>query len=147
MTPRELDSFFAGKKPKKREAPAWMRPFAKATPTEVDGIKFPSKTEARVYSELRLRAIAEKGTLYRQLRLPLWNLAPDPNKIPMRFTLDFMIVLPDGRRLCVDAKSGGRDNREWARGRAAFEACYRATVNEWDGKRSIAFVLSPPLGA
>lgn len=97
--------------------------------TAVDGIMFPSKAEAAVYSKLKLVAQAEKARLYRQVRFPLLNLAPNERGVPLSFTVDFVLVHPDNKREVFDAKRAWR-NREWVRGKAAFEAEYNLQVKE-----------------
>lgn len=103
-------------------------PWSNATPTEVDGIKFPSKTEARVYRRLRGELKAGER-LYCQVRFPLLAIGPVERLRPLNFTVDFVIVQRDGTWRVIDAKTG-RKSREWARGKAAFEATYNVKVEE-----------------
>ena len=103
-----------------------------AVPTTVCGMRFASKAEANGY--LILKARCPRCVIYRQVRYPLINISPTKTGIPMWFTLDFVVRHSDPEHLarCVtyhDAKRGTR-SREWARGRAAFEACYGVTVEE-----------------
>ena len=107
----------------------------RARATVVDGIRFPSMMEARVYSRLRLLAKAEGATLFRQVRFPLFNLAPEEGSLlPHNISIDFVLVYPDGRRRYIDAKPQRRQakSRDWKRGKAAFEMCYQASIEETD---------------
>jgi len=102
--------------------------WSNAVPTEVDGIRFPSKTEAAVYR--RLRHELEQGErLYCQVRFPLLAIGPVEKLRPLSFTVDFVIVQKDGTWRVIDAKTR-RVSREWARGKAAFEATYNLKVEE-----------------
>ena len=100
--------------------------------TTVDGIKFPSKTEARVYAALKREYPATKGwILFRQVRYPLTNVAPNEKGVPLAITIDFELFHPEtGRRLLVDAKCRRWKSREWVRGKAAFEARYGHRIEE-----------------
>ena len=102
--------------------------WSKAKPCVVDGVKFPSKLEAKVYGDLSLEAKAERARLYRQIRFPLPNLAPDKYGKALVFTVDFMLIYPDNRVRVCDAK--GRQSPEWLRGKKAFEAWYDVEVEE-----------------
>lgn len=103
---------------------AWSR----ATPTIVDGISFPSKLEARVYGRLVIEANADDARLFRQVRFPLLNLAPDEYGKPLNFTVDFLMIYQDNRVRALDAK--GRTAPSWLRGKKAFEAWYGIPVEE-----------------
>jgi len=99
-----------------------------------DGIKFPSKTEARVYLEL-LEELEDGDRLYRQVRFPLLNLAPVPAEerqagTPRSFSVDFVIVRAGGEWEAIDAKAKNWKSREWDRGRAAFEACWKIPIQK-----------------
>jgi len=104
------------------------RGHATAIPTTRDGIRFPSKTEARVYQRLALEARADRATLFRQVRLPLLSLAPDDRLRPLYLTIDFLLLYPDGRVRAVDAKAKRWKSRDWARGAAAFTAFYGTKI-------------------
>lgn len=86
----------------------------------------PSKMEARVCDRLYLeqRAAGLVGTIFRQVRLPLWVLGPDGHGRPHYLTVDFAIV--DGRTPTryLDAKARTRVSRDWRRGAAAFAMSY-----------------------
>ena len=111
------------------------RPWSAAVPTTVDGVRFASKMEARVFA--RLKAELRPGeTLLRQVRLPLLAIAPNDREVPLALTVDFAILRVDSlapgewARLgpaCwirwIEAK-GKRRSRDWARGKAAFEATW-----------------------
>ena len=112
---------------------ALKRRWSNAVRTEVDGITFPSKTEALVYSILK--AMLKTGDrLYRQVRLPLLSIGPGPKLVPLALTVDFCLVGANGVRLYVDAKSRTRRSREWVRGKAAAEAAWGIKIEEWDPK-------------
>lgn len=103
-----------------------------AIPTEVDGIRFPSKTEARVYARLRREAIAEGARLYRQVRFPLLSIAPNDKGVPLSISIDFALVYSDGRVRLIDAKAKKWKSRDWERGRRAAEACYGVAIEMTD---------------
>lgn len=103
------------------------RTWSQATPTVEDGIRFPSKLEARVYKLLRA-GLKPGERLYRQVRLPLLAVAPTDSGLPLYMTVDFAIVSASGWRL-VDAKSR-RKSRDWERGKRALEATYGLRVEE-----------------
>lgn len=107
----------------------WQR----ARRTTVDGIAFPSQMEARVY--MRLRDESNNGSTYRLLRqasYPLVNLTGDKDAKPLRFTVDFVLVYPDGRKRYVEAKPSANKarSRDYVVRKSAFEACYNARVEE-----------------
>lgn len=104
-----------------------------ASPTIVDGIRFASKTEARVYRRLKAELNAGER-LYCHVAMPLWSLAPRSNGRPHTLNVDFILVRPQegiGVWRAVDAKpTGRRRSRDWARGAAAFEASYGIRIDE-----------------
>ena len=104
--------------------------WSNAVPTEVDGIRFPSKVEARVYRRLR-HELQVGERLYCQVRFPLLAIGPVEKLRPLNLTVDFVIVQKDGTWRVIDAKTN-RKSREWARGKAAFEATYNLQVEETD---------------
>ena len=117
-------------KAKAPSSPAPKRPWSNARATEVDGIRFPSKMEAAVFT--RLRDELQPGErLYRQVRFPLLAVAPNDKGVPLAMTVDFVIVSPTGWR-AIDAKPKRRKSRDWVRGKAAFEATYNVKVEEVD---------------
>lgn len=103
---------------------------AKATVCE-RGHRHDSKVEARVCASVYVEAV-EPVRVYRNVRLPLWCLAPTATGIPMYARIDFAVV--DGCRLVrlIDAKhaKAGHASRDWARGRAAVESTYGLKVEE-----------------
>lgn len=108
---------------------AASRPHPRGRVCSEDGIRFGSATELRVYRRLRgeLAAAAEPDVrLFCHVKFPLWNLAPHPNGRPRTLEVDFAIVR--GTRLVrvIDAKPTEKSarSRDWARGAAAFAACY-----------------------
>lgn len=105
------------------------RPWSNAVPTESGGIKFASKTEARVYDRLCEMFGAESVRC--QVRMPLLAGAPKPNNRPLYMTIDFCIVESGCAKLWVDAKTK-RKSREWARGKSLFEATWGRVI-EYDG--------------
>ncbi len=95
-----------------------------------------SKTEAAVCGALHAEYEAQEGngffSIIQQPCFPLLIIATRENDRPLYFTPDF-VVWSSGRMLrVIDAKSGRRRNREWARGKAAFEATYGIKVEEVD---------------
>ena len=102
----------------------------RAIPTEMLGRKFASKLEARVYIVL-LAETGEDETIFCQPRFPLFNLHHNDKGLPLYFNPDFVICGPGGViHRCVDAKSPTRKNREWLRGKKAFEALMQLPVEE-----------------
>ena len=81
-----------------------------------------SQLESRVCSRLTIEATYYGCTLFQQVRLPCWNLAPDDRGRPRYCSVDFAMV-KDGR-LCRLIEAKGRVSRDWTRGAAAVEACY-----------------------
>ncbi len=140
MTVAEYQAWLLrGKKARKQG----VRPFANAKPTTVLDIKFPSKAQARVYVALR-DAVAGRGFLFHEVRFPLLNLAPSERHKASWFTIDFVVVWDaTTARTYVDAKSGSKRNREWSRGKRAFEAEHSCRVIEWDGVGSIPASIFP----
>jgi hypothetical protein len=113
-------------------SPATRR--ARGVATEVDGRKFPSKTEALVYRRLRAECDAAGLLLVLQARMPVWALTDSTGR-PGYVTPDFVIL--DGRMRIlriVDAKPRNRKavSRDWNRGRRALEASYGVKVEEVD---------------
>lgn len=119
--------------------PAWQPPpkpkkrgKRSAHVTFVDGIRFPSATQARVYQ--RVRAELKPGQrLFLDAKVPLWNLEPHPNGKPRTLEIDFVIVEGLGSVVrAIDAKPKRKEaqSRDWARGRAAYEACYGRKIEE-----------------
>lgn len=101
-----------------------------AQPTMLDGIKFPSKTQARVYARLKVEAQADGARIYREARFPLLNLAPDERGLPSYLTVDFVLLYPDGTLRLIDAKAKRWKSAEWRRGKLAFEGFYGLKVEE-----------------
>jgi hypothetical protein len=69
------------------------------TPTEVDGWKFDSLSEARHYGRLKL--LKSAGEILHFDIHPAFHLAPG-----VRYTADFMVYYPDGRIEVQDVKGG-----------------------------------------
>ena len=107
------------------------RPWSSAKRTRCqEGHNHASKMEARVCDRLALLCRHWGYTLFQQVRLPLWNLAPGKLDRALVISIDFAIV-EDGRlRRLIDAKSPTRVSRDWKRGAAAVEACYGIKVEE-----------------
>jgi hypothetical protein len=101
-------------------------PWSAAKPTFVNGRRFGSKLEARVFAELTLEAKATGAMLFCHVRFPLLNLAPDEKGQPLGFTPDFVLIYPDNTVRVVDPK--GRPSPEWERGKRAFKALYGLEV-------------------
>lgn len=103
-----------------------------ARPKVVDGIKFPSETQARVYERVRME-VRDGQRLFLNAKMPLWNLEPHPNGKPRTLEIDFVIVEGLGNVVrAIDAKPKRKEaqSRDWARGRAAYEACYGRKIEE-----------------
>lgn len=105
----------------------------RATPTKVDGITFPSQTQARVY--VRVKSELRPGErLMLDLRLPLPNLCPVVTRKPWCIRIDLVVWALDGERWrvvrLVDAKPSKWKSRDWPRGKAAAQAAYGVTVEE-----------------
>ena len=101
------------------------RSWSNAKPVTVRGIKFPSKLEAAWWQHLSAVAAASGQRLYRQVRFPLLDIGGEDTGIPRYFSVDFVLRGGHGDRV-IDAK--GRESREWARGKSAFEAEYGIQV-------------------
>lgn len=123
--------------------PVWMpkgwkpakRPWSNAVRTRCDcGRLHASKMEARVCAAVRAELLPHQ-TLFAQVRLPLFTLAPDPSgRAALYVTIDFVVW---DRSLCriarlIDAKSPTRVSRDWRRGAAAAEGTYEVRVEERD---------------
>lgn len=135
------------------------KPWSNAVPTMVGGIRFPSKTEARVFSRL-LASLAPGEWIVRQTSWPLLSLAPGPDGKVLTFRPDFLIIrtadpphfagwsrigaetwtlagaIPIPHILgvwvrVIEAKSG-RLSRDYRLRRDAFAAVF-GPVTEWSG--------------
>lgn len=106
--------------------PAGRRWSAATRTVCAQGHQHASLMEGRVCDRLHLeeRAKGLVGTVYRQVRLPLWVLPPDGHGKPYYLTVDFAVI--DGRKpnRYVEAKDPRRVSRDWRRGAAAFAASY-----------------------
>lgn len=110
----------------------------KAKPTTVDGIRFPSMTQANAYKRVKLE-INDGLKLCLDLRLPLISSLPvasRPKKGEGYIYIDFTIWrhTSKGWELwrAIDAKPKARQarSRDWARGAAAFKATYGIEIEE-----------------
>jgi hypothetical protein len=77
------------------------------TKVEVDGYIFDSKREAQYYQELKYRKMA--GEIKEIRRQPKYELMPrfkyrGKTILPITYTADFEITLPDGRKQVIDVK-------------------------------------------
>lgn len=88
-----------------------------AKPTEVDGIKFPSKAEARRYQELKM--LQNAGDIHWFIRQPRFDLGGRPNTT---YSADFLIMWMDGRITVEDVK--GRVLDAFKRSKKQVEALY-----------------------
>lgn len=68
-----------------------------AQPTTIDGIKFPSKKEARYYAILK-QLVDEKKVLYFLRQVPIHLPAN------IRYVCDFVVFYPDGSVRYIDSK-------------------------------------------
>lgn len=94
--------------------------------TEVDGILFDSKAEARYYQELKLRKLA--GDVKSFTCQPRYELLPGfskgGNKIrPMAYIADFEIIHNDGSLEVIDVK--GKETEAFKLKRKLFDFTYR----------------------
>jgi len=105
----------------------------KAVPTTVDGIKFDSKLEARIWQELKLRELmGEIAGLRRQVRFSLFAGSGEHIGI---YTADFVFDEkgPDGtfKRVVADAKSEHtRTLAAWRRTAKLMAACHGVAMRE-----------------
>ena len=92
-----------------------------AKPTELDGIKFASKKEAKYYQELKLRQAAG---------LVLFFLRQVPFHLPgnVRYVCDFAEFLADGEVRFVDVKGYRTDMYKLKR--KQVQAVYGVTIEE-----------------
>lgn len=90
-----------------------------ATPAHVDGIRFDSKREARVYEQLkRMRDAGEVARFHRQVVFDL------PGGVT--YKLDFLVVFSDGRIENWDAK--GVETKEFRIKRRLVRATYGVEI-------------------
>lgn len=107
--------------------PPAKRPWSSAKRcASADGTPHASKMERAVYERIK-RELRPGAVLLRQVRMPLLSIAPDNLGRPLYLTVDFAIIDESGPDACdirwVEAK-GKRRSRDWARGKAAFEATW-----------------------
>lgn len=113
--------------------------WGRAKPTTVDGIRFRSATEARVYARLREELLAGEKLVI-DCRFPLVATAARIGKAAKAgyITIDFTVwgSAPIGWVLsrAYDAKPANRAarSRDWRRGARAFTATYGITIFEVD---------------
>lgn len=93
-------------------------------PVIVDGVRFDSRHEARVYRELMLRVKAgEIKCVCRQVGFDL------PGGI--RYFADFVVIFPDNRVEVIDAKSAiTRKNRVYINKKKQMKACWGIEIVE-----------------
>jgi hypothetical protein len=107
---------------------------SRAKPTTIDGIKFRSRTEAKVYGILAA-TLKPGDKMLIHWKAPLLSIAPRiTSKVP-RIEIDFSIWTPGVSSFslarAVDAKpAGGWRDPSWSRGRAAFFATYGIHIEE-----------------
>lgn len=100
------------------------------------GRTHPSKLQARVCA--RLRSEIEGGqwpappTLYHEVVMPLFRLAPKPSGKAFTICVDFVLVGQPGWVRYIDAKSPGFVSRDWPARAAAFAAQYGQAIEEVD---------------
>lgn len=89
----------------------------RAVATEVDGIRFASKLEAKVYRELRLRRDAEGGDV-------AYFLRQVPLHLPggVKLVVDFVAFMRDGSVAYIEAK--GVETQAFRAKRRIAEAIY-----------------------
>lgn len=92
-----------------------------AKPTEVDGIKFPSKREARRYGELKLLEKAGHITaLRRQVRYRLVQV--------VHYVADFVYIDDTGAEIVEDVK--GYRTREYKAKKRLMESQHKIVIRE-----------------
>lgn len=100
-----------------------------AKPTEVDGIKFASKAEAKRYGELKL---LERAGHIRDLKLHVeYPLIVNGEKVG-KYTCDSEYI-EGGELVTEDVK--GRAVRDWPLRKRLFAALYGRKVREIKGRR------------
>lgn len=123
-----------------------------AVPTYIDGIRFPSKLQARVYSRLVQFVSQHDGGraetwIFREVRVPLFALPSDERGKARTLSIDFVIRFRTGALAYVEAKAKRWKSRDWDRGRAAFEALAGAgALIVWDGDGPIPSQLLTKAG-
>lgn len=93
-----------------------------AVQTVRDGMKFPSKREARCYDEQVLKVRAGVAVFF--LRQVPFHL---PGNV--KFVLDFMVFNADGTVDCIDAK--GAKTKQYIDKKKMVEALYPVKIREW----------------
>ena len=91
--------------------------------TTVDGMRFDSKHEAGVYSELALRLKA--GEIVDIQRQKTFTLRGLNGKVVCSHRVDFLIAHKDGSLEVVEAKSSATMTRDWAIKRELFIDNYK----------------------
>jgi hypothetical protein len=99
-----------------------------AEPCEVDGIRFPSKVQRRVY--IRLAEMCGADRIRLDVRMPLLAGSKGNGRVLYQ-TVDFCCVHDGKAMLWVDAKTS-RKSREWERGMAMWRQSW-PEVWLWDG--------------
>jgi hypothetical protein len=99
-----------------------------AVPDIVDGIRFPSRLEARLYGQAS-STVAKGERLYLRPRFPLLSAAPSERKTALYYSPDIVIVRTSGLWDVYEAK--GRRSRDYELRRRAFEACYAAMLGRF----------------
>lgn len=96
--------------------------------TELDGVKFDSKFEAKVWAGLQLQErLGEISDLRRQVKYPL---VVNDQKV-CDLVLDFVYTTKDGLHVYADAKSEAtRKNRAYAIKKKLFKAIYSRAITE-----------------
>lgn len=96
--------------------------------TELDGLKFDSKFEAKVWADLQLlERLGEISDLRRQVKYPL---VVNGQKV-CDLVLDFVYTTKDGIHVYADAKSEAtRKNRAYAIKKKLFKAIYNREITE-----------------
>jgi len=103
-----------------------------AQPTSVGEIKFPSKTQARVYHQLESLFGAERLRL--DTRWPLLAGVKANGRV-LYMSIDFCVVVEGKPKLWIDAKTK-RKSRDWERGLAMFRQSWGEVVL-WDGRAEV----------
>lgn len=90
-----------------------------AEPTVVDGIRFPSKLQAKHYGTVRMMLAGKLISGYEmEVTFPI-NAGPD---IKMSYRADWVLYYPDGRKVIVDSK--GYETREFKQKWKAMKSQY-----------------------
>lgn len=102
--------------------------WSNAKPNTINGIKFPSKVQARVF--LRLLELFGKERVRLDVRMPLLAGSKENGRVHY-MTIDFCVIDNAKPILWIDAKTP-RKSREWERGLSMWRQTWPEVIL-WDG--------------